>query len=136
MGARAARSPGAPHFVTNDTKTRYGASIENLLLQYSDPASAAERRRNVDVKFPGPFAFEGREWVAGSMGQDGFTLCTEHERTFEIRFDGASYLHTGPLPADGEVISLKAGPRVRISGVAIAHHDVRRGSLRVERVDG
>ncbi len=115
---------------------RYGRPIENLLLHYSDPASADERRRNVDVKLPGPFWFEGREWMARSLEPDGFTLCTEHERTFEISFDGISYLHTGPLPAHGEVITLKAGPRVRISGVAIAHHNVRRGSLRAERVDG
>jgi hypothetical protein len=74
--------------------------------------------------------------MAGALGQDGFTLCTEHERTFELTFDGISYLHTGPMPSDGEVITLKAGPQVRISGVAIAHHDVRRGSIRAERIDG
>lgn len=130
---------GAPNKVsTRDkrNKNEYRRPIENLLLHYSDPASGAERRRNVEVKLPGPFSFEGREWVARSLEPDGFTLCTEHERTFEISFDGVSYLHTGPLPADGEVITLKAGPEVRISSVAIAHHDVRRGSLRVERVDG
>ena len=115
---------------------RYAGSIENLLLRYSDPASADERRRNVDVKLPGPFEFEGREWMAQSSAPDDFTLCTEHERTFEISFDGVTYRHTGPLPADGEIITLKAGPRVRISSVAIAHHNVRRGSLRAERVDG
>jgi hypothetical protein len=90
----------------------------------------------VDVKFPGPFEFEGREWVAQSVEQDGFTLCLEHERTFEVRLEGARYLHTGPLPADGEIITLEAGPRVRVSAVAIAHHDVRRSSFRAERIDG
>jgi hypothetical protein len=118
------------------TNARYRNLIENLLLRYSNSASADEHRRNVEVRFPGPFAFEGREWVARSPGADGFTLCTEHERTFAVRFEGEAYAHTGPLPAVGEIITLKAGPRVRVSEVAIAHHDVRRGSLRAERIDG
>ncbi len=90
----------------------------------------------MDVKLPGPFTLEGREWMARSVGEDGFTVCTEHERTFEARLDGVAYLYTGPLLADGEVITLKAGPRVRVSGVAIAHHDVRRGSFIAERIVG
>jgi hypothetical protein len=130
------RSFSSVRFRDESDKQGYRAGLENLLLRYSDSASADERRRNVDVKFPGPFEFEGREWVAQSVEQDGFTLCLEHERTFEVRLEGARYLHTGPLPADGEIITLEAGPRVRVSAVAIAHHDVRRGSFRAERIDG
>lgn len=89
----------------------------------------------MDVKLPGPFPFEGREWVAQAVEEDGFTVCAEHERTFDVRLDGAWYRHKGPLPADGEVITLEAGPTVRISAVAPAHHDVRRGSCRADRVE-
>jgi hypothetical protein len=110
--------------------------MENLLLRYSNPQSPDEYRSDVDVKLPGPFELEGREWFAGPPGDDGFRVCTEHVRIFKVLLDGVTHTYTGPRPEDGEVVTLDgAGPRVRVSGVALAHHDVRRGSFHAVRID-
>lgn len=108
----------------------------NLRLRYACPEAADEWRHKVDVKVPGPFEFEGREWVATSLDNDGFTLCTEHQRHFNVLLDGSIYVYTGPRPEIGEVVTIdRGGPRIRVSDVAVAHHDTLRGSLRGERID-
>ena len=111
--------------------------MENLRLRYSRPEAADEWRHKVNVKLPGPFEFEGREWVAEGFENDGFALCTEHERTFDVLLDGSIFIYKGPRPEVGEIVSLdRGGPRIRVNDVAVAHHDTLRGSLRGERIDG
>ena len=122
------------HQPFNATQPPVTTHIENVRLRYAGTAAADETRRAIEVKFPGPFELEGREWVATTVVEDGFTLCLEHERTFIVRVDGDVYLHFGPLPAPGEVITLDDGTRVRVRDVALAHHDSRRGSLHADRI--
>jgi len=107
--------------------------VKNVRLRYARTGAADETRHNVGVKLPGPFEFEGREWIATSLVDDGFTLCVEHERTFNVRVEGAVYVHKGPLPSVGEFVTLEDGTRVRVNDVAPAHHDSQRGSLHAER---
>jgi hypothetical protein len=115
----------------------YILQIENVRLRYSRLEAADEKRRNIDVKSPGPFEFEGREWNATSFeGDDGLTLCVEHERIFHVSLEGATDRYTGPRPEEGEVVSLDGGgPRVRVSNVSPAHHDARHGSFSAQRID-
>jgi hypothetical protein len=118
------------------TIRRYDRLMTNLRLRYSRPEAADAWRPHVDVKLPGPFEFEGREWVAKSVENDGFTLCTEHERTFNVLLDDSIYIFTGPRPETGEIVTLdRGGPRICVSDVAVAHHETSRGSLRGERID-
>jgi hypothetical protein len=118
-------------------RRRRATTTENLRLRYAGTTAADETRRNVqdvEVKLPGPFLFEGREWIATSVAEDGFTLCVEHERTFVVRVEGAVYAHKGPLPAVGELITLENGLRIRVRDVALAHHDSQRGSFHADRI--
>ena len=108
--------------------------VENVRLRYARSGSADETRHDVEVKFPGPFGFEGREWIATSLVEDGFTLCVEHQRTFVVRVEGAVYVHKGPIPSVGEFVTLEDGTRVRVNDVAPAHHDSRRGSFHADRI--
>lgn len=110
--------------------------MENLHLRYADPEIPDEWHRDVDVKFRGPFEFQGREWVFKSHEPDGFTLCEEHTRTFHVSLEGGVHLYTGPRPANGAVVSLDGGGGlVRVSDVATAPNDSRRGSFLAERVE-
>ncbi len=122
------------HQPFNATQHPATTRIENVRLRYAGAAAADETRRNVEVTFPGPFEREGREWLATTVVEDGFTLCVEHERTFMVRVDGDVYRHKGPLPAVGELITLDDGTRVRVRDVALAHHDPRRGSFHADRI--
>lgn len=110
--------------------------MQNLQLRYASPTASDEHRRNVNVVFAAPFEFEGREWDATSIDEDGVTLCVEHERTFNVAFEQSVYLYSGPRPDAGEILSLDdAGSRVRVRDVAPAHIDSRRGSFRAERIE-
>ena len=111
-------------------------TMATVRLHYSTQGVADETRRDVEVKFPGPFEFEGREWIPTSFDpDDGSTLCIEHERTFRVIFEGAVHAYKGPCPQEGDVVMLTdCSTRVRVSDVAPAHHDSRRGSFRAERV--
>jgi hypothetical protein len=109
--------------------------VTNLVLQYASATAPNEHRSNVELPPGLPFEFEGREWDARAIDEQGVTLCVEHVRTFKVRFEQAFYVYSGPRPEVGETIRLEHGPRVRVRKVAPAHHDSLSGSLTAERVE-
>ena len=109
--------------------------MANLTLRYADAKASDEHRSNVDLPLTAPFEFEGREWDATSIDEQGVTLCIEHERTFNVTFEHSFYVYSGARPEAGELLSLEHGPRVRVRDVALAHHDSRRGSFTAERIE-
>jgi hypothetical protein len=111
--------------------------VADLRLHYSKASAIDEYRMGVGARSPGLFEYEGREWIADPVATDGFTLCTEHERIFDVTVDGAAYVYTGPRPESGEIVALDGGGgRVRAGAVASAHHNIWRGSFCAERIDG